>query len=59
MQLRPIFVGDGKLQVDKFGNISVNGVNAYKFDTVDFADYKSLKKIGDNLFEGANPIQNQ
>lgn len=58
-QVQPLFVGDGKLKSDSLGNISVNGVNAYKFDTVDFADYKSLKKIGDNLFEGANPIQNQ
>jgi flagellar basal-body rod protein FlgF len=25
---------------------------------VDFQDYKSMKKIGDNLFEGTNPIEN-
>ena len=54
--VEPLFVGDGKLQADKYGNISVNGQNLYKLNTVDFADYKSLKKVGDNLFEGANPI---
>lgn len=58
-QVEPLFVGDGKLEADKVGNISVNGENLYKFNTVDFADYKGLKKIGNNLFEGTNPIQNQ
>jgi len=58
-QVEPLFVGDGKLQVDKSGNISVNGDINYKLNTVDFADYKSLKKIGDNLFQGANPLQNE
>ena len=58
-QVEPLFVGDGKLQVDKSGNISVNGDNNYKLSTVDFTDYKSLKKIGDNLFQGANPLQNE
>jgi len=57
--VEPINVSNGKLQVDKSGNISVNGENIYKFSTVDFADYKTLKKVGDNLFEGTNPIQNQ
>ena len=55
---QPIFVGDGKLQADKYGNIMINGKNMYKLNTVDFADYKSLKKVGDNLFEAANPIEN-
>jgi flagellar basal-body rod protein FlgF len=54
----PIFVGEGKMVSDKYGNISVNGENKYKLNTVDFEDYKSMKKIGDNLFEAANPIQN-
>ncbi|MGK0467072.1 flagellar hook-basal body complex protein [Clostridium sp.] len=54
----PIFVGDGKMLSDKYGNIKVNGENKYKLNTVDFEDYKGMKKIGDNLFEGANPIQN-
>jgi flagellar basal-body rod protein FlgF len=57
-KIEPIFVGDGKLQVDKYGNINVNDKNIYKFNTVDFQDYKSMKKVGDNLFEGTNPIEN-
>ncbi|WP_291636424.1 flagellar hook-basal body complex protein [Clostridium sp.] len=56
-QIEPINVSDGKLQVDKSGNITINGQSLYEFNTVDFQDYKSLKKIGDNLFEGANPIE--
>ncbi|MGH4125724.1 MAG: flagellar hook-basal body complex protein [Clostridium sp.] len=56
--VEPLNVSDGKLQVDKSGNISVNGQNLYKLNTVDFADYKTLKKIGDNLYEAANPIDN-
>jgi len=55
----PIFVGDGKLTVDKNGNVDVNGQNTYKLDTVDFQNYSLLTKVGDNLFDGANPIQNQ
>jgi len=54
----PIFVGEGKLQVDNTGNVLINGVNQYKLDTVDFKDYKTIKKVGDNLFDAANPVQN-
>ena len=57
-ETQPIFVGDGKLQADKNGNISVNDKDLYKFNTVDFQDYKTIKKIGDNLFEAASPIEN-
>ncbi|MBU3142288.1 flagellar basal-body rod protein FlgG [Clostridium sp. CF012] len=57
--VEPLNVSDGKLQADKNGNISVNGESIYKLNTVDFADYKTLKKVGDNLFEATNPIQNQ
>ncbi len=57
-EILPILVGDGKLQVDKYGNISINDENLYKFNTVDFQDYKSIRKVGDNLFEGTNPIEN-
>lgn len=56
--------GGGKIQVgsdaissDDYGNISAGGRN-YQFDTVDFADYNKLQKVGDNLYDGANPIQN-
>ncbi|MBU3180624.1 flagellar hook-basal body complex protein [Clostridium psychrophilum] len=55
----PINVSDGKLQVDNSGNISVNGVNRYKFDISDFKDYKTITKVGDNLYDAANPVQAQ
>jgi len=55
---QPLFVGDGKFQVDKYGNVNVNDQSLYKLNTVDFQDYKSIKKMGDNLFDGANPIEN-
>lgn len=57
-KVEPILVGDGKLQCDKNGNVRINDKNSYKFNTVDFQDYNSLTKIGDNLFKGTNPIQN-
>lgn len=47
-----------KVTCDSSGNISLDGRPAYKLDTVDFADYNTLKKIGDNLFDGQNPIRN-
>lgn len=56
--VEPVYVGSGKLQVESDGNISIDGQNLYKFNTVDFQDYNSLQKVGDNLFDGANPIQN-
>ena len=56
--IEPIFVGDGKLQADKYGNVSVNGKSLCKFDTVDFKDYNAIKKVGDNLYDAASPIQN-
>lgn len=54
----PIKVGQGTLGSDNYGNITINGKAAYKLDLVDFNDYNSLKKIGDNLYDGQNPIQN-
>lgn len=56
--IEPIKVGNSEIQCDSQGNINLDGKAAYKFDTVDFADYKTLKKVGDNLYEGSNPINN-
>lgn len=47
-----------KIACDGNGNIILDGKPAYKLDTVDFNDYKTLRKIGDNLYDGQNPIQN-
>lgn len=51
-------VGNGKITSDEYGNINIDGTPAYKLDLVDFNDYNSLKKVGDNLYDGQNPIQN-
>lgn len=57
-QLGPINVGNSKLVSDVNGNISIDGNQMYKLYTVDFNDYKGLKKIGDNLYQGNNPTEN-
>lgn len=51
-------VGNGKITSDVYGNLNVDGKPAYSFSTVDFNDYKTLKKVGNNLYSGSNPIQN-
>lgn len=56
--VEPILVGSGSIQCDKSGNIKINNKDAYKFQLADFRDEKSLKKVGDNVYEGQNPIQN-
>lgn len=53
-----IMVGNGKIASDNYGNVTIDGKAAYKLDLVDFNDYTSLKKLGDNLYDGQNPIQN-
>lgn len=58
-QQQPIYVGDGKLSVDKSGNIAINGNNTYKFAISDFENYDSLKKVGDNLYSGQNATLSQ
>lgn len=57
-QLEPINVGDGKLTSDVNGNISINDNKMYKLYTVDFNDYNSIKKMGDNLYQGNNAVEN-
>lgn len=52
-----IQIGNNAISSDDYGNISAGGRN-YQLDTVDFADYNKLQKMGDNLYEGDNPIQN-
>jgi len=53
-----INAGSSKITSDSLGNISLDGVQKYKLEVVDFADYNKLKKSGDNLYMGTNPIQN-
>lgn len=57
-QLEPINVGNGKIASDIYGNISIDGNPMYKLYTVDFNDYNSIKKAGDNLYQGNNAVEN-
>lgn len=54
--LEPINVGNGKMTITPSNELVVEGGNSYKFSIVDFNDYKKLKKVGDNLYSGANPV---
>lgn len=51
-----INVGSQPFTVSSEGNIAVNGIERYKLQMTDFVNYKELRKIGDNLYEGNNPI---
>lgn len=54
----PIKVDNSQIAVDSNNNIFLNGNEAYKLSLADFDDYSSLKKIGDNLYEGTAPNDN-
>lgn len=49
-----IYIGKGKISTSGDGTISVDNVPKYKFSLADFNDYNTLKKVGDNLYEGTN-----
>lgn len=53
--VEPIYIGNGKIATDAEGGIYVNGQKGYDFQIADFNDYKSLTRVGDNLYQGANP----
>lgn len=53
-----ILVGNGQISSDVYGNININGRPSYSLATVDFNNYKTLQKVGDNLYQGQNPITN-
>lgn len=53
----PIQVNDKEIELRSDGTFNLNGTT-FKFSTVDFQDLEALKKIGDNLYQGDNPIQN-
>lgn len=54
--LEPIYVGEQKISMDNRNNILLDSRVAYKFNIVDFQDYNALNKVGQNQFEGNNPI---
>lgn len=55
--VEPIRVGKAKITMDKNNNILLDSKISYKFNIVDFKDYKTLRKAGQNLIEGENPIK--
>jgi flagellar basal-body rod protein FlgG len=55
--MEPVFIGNKKMIVDGNNDIYLDGQAEYNFNIVDFQDYGSLKKVGDNLYSGENPIQ--
>jgi flagellar basal-body rod protein FlgF len=57
--LEPIYVGNGKLAADINNNIYVDDNLKYKFILMDFDDYSTLKKVGDNLYAGGVPNGNE
>ncbi|MDP4179356.1 MAG: flagellar hook-basal body complex protein [Bacillota bacterium] len=54
--LGPIRGTMGKVEGDANG-LRMDG-QSYKLDTVDFSNANSLKKVGDNLYQGSNPVDN-
>lgn len=52
-----INAGSNEIKLSSDGSFSLNGLN-YKLAAADFTDYNTLKKVGDNLYQGTNPIQN-
>lgn len=52
----PIYAGSGSIICSQNGQISINGEKKYNFDISDFTDYNTLKKVGDNLYEGGGGV---
>lgn len=51
-----IYVGAGNLTLNATGTLSIDGKPSYTFATANFNNYKALTKVGDNLYEGSDPI---
>lgn len=58
-KVEPIKVNNSKIVSDTNNNISLDGKLAYKLNMVDFNNYATLKKSGDNLYIGGTPNKNQ
>lgn len=55
-ELEPIYVGNQKIYMDNRNNILLDSRVAYRFNIVDFQDYNTLNKVGQNQFEGNNEV---
>jgi flagellar basal-body rod protein FlgF len=58
-KVEPIKVNNSTITTDSNNNIYLNGTLSYKFQMADFDKYSDLKKVGDNLYNGATPSKNQ
>lgn len=47
-----IYVGNSKISMDSNNNIILDSGMSHKFNIVDFDDYNSLNKVGQNLYSG-------
>lgn len=56
--IEPIFVGTDNFILDVNNEISINGEATHSLLTADFQNYDTLKKVGDNLFKGDEPVYN-
>lgn len=52
----PIKGTNGNVEKDPYG-VKMDGIS-YKLSTVDFNNMREVKKIGDNLYQGTNPVDN-
>lgn len=53
-QIEPITAGTSKVEIDKEGKVSINGVSKYFLTVNDFEDYNSIIKDGSNNYIVAN-----
>lgn len=53
---QPIYVGNSKITVDSNNNVILDSVVSHKFNIVDFNDYDTLNKVGQNLYSADGAI---
>lgn len=53
---QPIYVGGSSISVDSNNNLVLSSGAVHKFNIVDFDDYSSLNKVGQNLYSGEGAI---
>lgn len=53
---QPMYVGGSSISVDSNNNVVLSSGEVHKFNIVDFDDYSSLNKVGQNLYSGESAI---
>ena len=53
---QPMYVGGSSISVDSNNNVVLSSGAVHKFNIVDFDDYSSLNKVGQNLYSGEGAI---